>query len=52
MMYKLCSVQKQALLIFMAFFFFFQAYLESFYTFCKNIGGVTKDIMCPVLEVL
>ncbi|KAM9844610.1 V-type proton ATPase subunit d 1-like [Aulostomus maculatus] len=28
----------------------YKAYLESFHTFCKNIGGATKDIMCPVLE--
>ncbi|KAK7945814.1 hypothetical protein WMY93_001542 [Mugilogobius chulae] len=24
--------------------------LESFHAFCKNIGGATQDIMCPVLE--
>ncbi|XP_037642467.1 V-type proton ATPase subunit d 1-like isoform X2 [Sebastes umbrosus] len=28
----------------------FKAYLESFHSFCKNIGGATRDIMCPVLE--
>ncbi|KAM7401004.1 hypothetical protein PAMA_005281 [Pampus argenteus] len=28
----------------------YKAYLESFHSFCKNIGGATKDIMCPVLE--
>uniref|UniRef100_A0A665TQ07 V-type proton ATPase subunit n=2 Tax=Echeneis naucrates TaxID=173247 RepID=A0A665TQ07_ECHNA len=28
----------------------YKAYLESFHTFCKNIGGATKDRMCPVLE--
>nr|XP_040026815.1 V-type proton ATPase subunit d 1-like [Gasterosteus aculeatus aculeatus] len=28
----------------------FKAYLESFHSFCKNIGGATKDIMCPILE--
>ncbi|TNN69894.1 V-type proton ATPase subunit d 1 [Liparis tanakae] len=28
----------------------FKAYLESFHSFCKNLGGATKDIMCPVLE--
>uniref|UniRef100_A0A8C2XDC6 V-type proton ATPase subunit n=1 Tax=Cyclopterus lumpus TaxID=8103 RepID=A0A8C2XDC6_CYCLU len=28
----------------------FKAYLESFHSFCKNMGGATKDIMCPVLE--
>ncbi|XP_061695039.1 V-type proton ATPase subunit d 1-like [Syngnathoides biaculeatus] len=27
-----------------------KAYLESFHSFCKNIGGTTKDIMCPILE--
>uniref|UniRef100_A0A8C6SS00 V-type proton ATPase subunit n=1 Tax=Neogobius melanostomus TaxID=47308 RepID=A0A8C6SS00_9GOBI len=28
----------------------YKAYLESFHAFCKNIGGATEDIMCPVLE--
>lgn len=28
-----------------------KAYLESFHSFCKKIGGATKDLMCPVLEV-
>ncbi|XP_028283659.1 V-type proton ATPase subunit d 1-like [Parambassis ranga] len=28
----------------------YKAYLESFHSFCKNLGGATKDIMCPVLE--
>ncbi|XP_075876986.1 V-type proton ATPase subunit d 1-like [Nelusetta ayraudi] len=27
-----------------------KAYLESFHLFCENIGGVTRDLMCPVLE--
>ncbi|XP_037131475.1 V-type proton ATPase subunit d 1-like isoform X1 [Syngnathus acus] len=27
-----------------------KAYLESFHSFCKNIGGAAKDIMCPILE--
>lgn len=29
----------------------FQAYLESFYKFCKSLGGTTADAMCPILEV-
>uniref|UniRef100_A0A8D3BSJ4 V-type proton ATPase subunit n=1 Tax=Scophthalmus maximus TaxID=52904 RepID=A0A8D3BSJ4_SCOMX len=28
----------------------YKSYLETFHSFCKNIGGTTKDIMCPVLE--
>ncbi|KAG7525676.1 V-type proton ATPase subunit d 1-like [Solea senegalensis] len=28
----------------------YKSYLESFHFICKNIGGATKDIMCPVLE--
>lgn len=32
-------------------FCFLKAYLESFHSFCKNLGGATKNIMCPVLEV-
>ncbi|XP_041659526.1 V-type proton ATPase subunit d 1-like [Cheilinus undulatus] len=28
----------------------YKAYLESFHAFCENIGGATKDIMCPILE--
>ncbi|KAF3699110.1 V-type proton ATPase subunit d 1 [Channa argus] len=28
----------------------YKAYLESFHSFCKNIGGATKDTMCPILE--
>ncbi|NWI05267.1 VA0D1 ATPase, partial [Tichodroma muraria] len=27
-----------------------QAYLESFYKFCKTLGGTTADAMCPILE--
>lgn len=29
----------------------FQAYLESFYKFCSNLGGTTADVMCPILKV-
>lgn len=28
----------------------YKAYLESFHSFCKNLGGATKDTMCPILE--
>ncbi|XP_077359607.1 V-type proton ATPase subunit d 1-like [Festucalex cinctus] len=28
----------------------YKAYLESFYSFCKKIGGAARDIMCPILE--
>ncbi|KAM6948952.1 V-type proton ATPase subunit d 1 [Aplochiton taeniatus] len=28
----------------------YKAYLESFHRFCKEIGGPTMDIMCPILE--
>ncbi|KAI4809706.1 hypothetical protein KUCAC02_018572 [Chaenocephalus aceratus] len=28
----------------------FKAYLESFHSFCKSLGGATRDTMCPVLE--
>uniref|UniRef100_A0A8C5QKP5 ATPase H+ transporting V0 subunit d2 n=1 Tax=Leptobrachium leishanense TaxID=445787 RepID=A0A8C5QKP5_9ANUR len=28
----------------------FKSYLEAFYNFCKEQGGSTKDIMCPILE--
>ena len=31
--------------------YLFQAYLESFYKFCKVLGGTTADAMCPILEV-
>ncbi|KAK1332188.1 hypothetical protein QTO34_007874 [Cnephaeus nilssonii] len=27
------------------------SYLEAFYSFCKNHGDVTAEIMCPILEV-
>ncbi|XP_061587245.1 V-type proton ATPase subunit d 1-like [Cololabis saira] len=28
-----------------------KAYLESFHSFCKDLGGATKDTMCPILEL-
>ncbi|PIO39856.1 hypothetical protein AB205_0191500 [Aquarana catesbeiana] len=28
----------------------YKAYLESFYKFCKGLGGTTADAMCPILE--
>uniref|UniRef100_A0A3Q4GPV4 V-type proton ATPase subunit n=1 Tax=Neolamprologus brichardi TaxID=32507 RepID=A0A3Q4GPV4_NEOBR len=28
----------------------YKAYLQSFHSFCKSVGGATKDVMCPVLE--
>ncbi|KAF7669780.1 hypothetical protein LDENG_00124510 [Lucifuga dentata] len=28
----------------------YKAYLESFHSFCKSIGGATKDVMCSILE--
>ncbi|XP_075340132.1 V-type proton ATPase subunit d 1-like isoform X2 [Odontesthes bonariensis] len=28
----------------------YKAYLESFHSFCKKLGGATKDTMCPILE--
>ncbi|XP_060094852.1 V-type proton ATPase subunit d 1-like [Heteronotia binoei] len=28
----------------------YKAYLESFYKFCKILGGTTADAMCPILE--
>lgn len=34
-----------------AHFSLLQAYLESFYKFCKALGGTTADAMCPILEV-
>jgi len=34
-----------------SFLSLFQAYLESFYKFCKALGGTTADAMCPILEV-
>ena len=29
----------------------YKAYLESFYDFCKNIGGETQEVMCEILAV-
>ena len=29
----------------------YKSYLESFYNFCKNIGGETEDVMCEILAV-
>ena len=29
----------------------FKAYLESFYAFCKKIGGTTAECMCAILAV-
>ena len=29
----------------------YKSYLESFYNFCKNIGGETKEVMCEILAV-
>lgn len=28
----------------------YKAYLESFHGFCKDIGGATEDVMCPILK--
>ncbi|XP_030072020.1 V-type proton ATPase subunit d 2 [Microcaecilia unicolor] len=28
----------------------YKSYLEAFYKFCKNQGGTTEEIMCPILE--
>ncbi|XP_006634348.1 V-type proton ATPase subunit d 2 isoform X1 [Lepisosteus oculatus] len=28
----------------------YKSYLESFYKFCREEGGATQDIMCPILE--
>ncbi|XP_028987620.1 V-type proton ATPase subunit d 1-like [Betta splendens] len=28
----------------------YKAYLESFHSFCKGVGGATMETMCPVLE--
>ena len=27
----------------------YKAYLESFYNFCKNLGGSTAEVMCEIL---
>ena len=29
----------------------YKAYLEAFYTFCKELGGTTADVMCEILAV-
>ena len=29
----------------------YKAYLESFYGFCKSVGGTTADVMCEILAV-
>jgi V-type H+-transporting ATPase subunit d len=29
----------------------YKSYLESFYNFCKNIGGETEEVMCEILAV-
>ena len=29
----------------------YKAYLESFYNYCKGLGGTTADVMCPILAV-
>ena len=29
----------------------YKSYLESFYEFCKQIGGETEDVMCEILAV-
>ena len=29
----------------------YKAYLESFYSFCKNMGGETEEVMCEILAV-
>lgn len=29
----------------------YKAYLEAFYSFCKEIGGTTADVMCEILAV-
>ncbi|XP_069813507.1 V-type proton ATPase subunit d 2 isoform X1 [Dendropsophus ebraccatus] len=28
----------------------YKSYLEAFHNFCKNLGGTTEEIMCPILE--
>ncbi|GCB81720.1 hypothetical protein scyTo_0023172, partial [Scyliorhinus torazame] len=28
----------------------YKAYLESFYSFCKEQGGQTEEVMCPILQ--
>ena len=29
----------------------YKSYLETFYNFCKNIGGETEEVMCEILAV-
>ena len=29
----------------------YKSYLESFYNFCKKIGGETEAVMCEILAV-
>jgi V-type H+-transporting ATPase subunit d len=29
----------------------YKAYLEDFYNFCKNLGGITAEVMCEILAV-
>ena len=29
----------------------YKSYLESFYNFCKQIGGETEEVMCEILAV-
>jgi len=29
----------------------YKSYLESFYNFCKKIGGETEEVMCEILAV-
>ncbi|KAM9322407.1 V-type proton ATPase subunit d 2-like isoform 2-T2 [Pholidichthys leucotaenia] len=28
----------------------YKVYLQSFHSFCRDMGGATKEVMCPVLE--
>ena len=29
----------------------YKSYLEAFFNFCKDIGGETEEVMCPILAV-
>ena len=29
----------------------YKAYLESFYSYCKSLGGTTAEVMCEILAV-
>ena len=29
----------------------YKTYLEDFYAFCVELGGVTAEVMCPILAV-